>query len=225
MIDIYTCITAGYDDLKKQPMSRGVRYTAFLEGVTRPQAPWTRMPVGSDGDVDPTRRARQMKVLAHRSFPQATHTLWIDGCFRIEPSFFKESLPTWLALTEGPLATELVTFAHTEHDCTYQHAARVMEVGTDASRVVEAQLARYRASGLPEKSGMVQTNVILRKHTPAVQAFNERWWEEIKRGSRRDQLSFIYAARETGLRYTALGESERRHFKGMSHRGSRTVVT
>jgi Protein of unknown function (DUF616) len=225
VIDIFTCITAGYDDLKKQPVARGVRYTAFVEGVTLPRPPWTRLPVTSDPSAEPTRRSRQMKVLAHESCPQAEYSLWIDGCFRIEQSFFTVALPRWLALMTAAGGPELLTFKHTEHDCTYEHATRILEVGTDSARVVEAQMRRYRSAGLPEHAGMVQTNVILRKHTPAVEGFNKRWWEEIKQGSRRDQLSFIYAAREQQLRYIALPPEERQYFKGMSHRGTRTVVT
>jgi len=223
MIEIYTCITAGYDDLKKQPVARDVRYTAFVEGVTLPRPPWARLPVPTE-DRDPTRRARQMKVLAHRSLPKAEYSLWVDGCFRIEADFFTHGLPRWLGfLRDGD--ADLLTFKHTEHDCTYVHAARIVDVGTDAPRVVHAQMQRYREAGLPEHAGMVQTNVLLRRHTEPVQLFNERWWQEIQAGSRRDQLSFVWAARAEGLRYLALPVEERRFFKGMSHRGSRMVVT
>lgn len=218
MIDIYTCITAGYDDLKKQPIMRGVRYTAFVEGVTRPQPPWAILRLTGEGAADPTRRARQCKVLAHAALPLAEYTLWVDGCFVIRPSFRPER---WVA--EYMRDADLVTFAHTEHDCTYQHGARVIQVGLDNAAVVSAQLGRYRAAGLPEHAGMVQTNVILRRHTDAVTRFNERWWQELHAGSRRDQLSFMYAARETGLRYVALPAHERQYFDGKNHRGVRTA--
>ncbi|MEO8602136.1 MAG: hypothetical protein ABI629_06140 [bacterium] len=42
---------------------------------------------------------------------------------------------------------------------------------------------------------------MLRRHSDTVAAFNEAWWDEICRGSRRDQLSFDYTARKLGLRY------------------------
>jgi hypothetical protein len=48
--------------------------------------------------------------------------------------------------------------------------------------------------------------VLLRRHTEAIRAFNEAWWDEIQRGSRRDQLSFAYVARRCGLTW--------RHFPG-----------
>jgi hypothetical protein len=43
--------------------------------------------------------------------------------------------------------------------------------------------------------------VILRRHTDAIRHLNEAWWNEIVRGSRRDQLSFNYVAWKLGLRY------------------------
>lgn len=228
MIDIYTCITAGYDDLKKQPSLRDVRYTAFVEGVQRPLPPWTVLSVpppfvNSQGapfgdPPDPTRRAREVKVQAHVFLPDAEYSLWVDGCFVIRGDFRPER---WIAEhMQGDV--DLVTFQHTEHDCTYQHAARVWQAGLDNSVVVQKQMARYRAAGLPERAGMVQTNVILRRHTEAVRAFDAAWWTEIQNGSRRDQLSFVYAARETGLRWKALPVHERQYFEGKSHRGVRT---
>jgi predicted neuraminidase len=46
----------------------------------------------------------------------------------------------------------------------------------------------------------VEASVILRRHCTAVKHFNELWWHEVHTGSRRDQLSFNYAARKANLR-------------------------
>ena len=43
--------------------------------------------------------------------------------------------------------------------------------------------------------------MILRRHTDAIRRLNEAWWNEIVRGSRRDQLSFNYVAWKLGLSY------------------------
>jgi hypothetical protein len=216
MIDIYTCITAGYDDLKKQPAFPSARYTAFVEGVVRPVPPWSIHGVASEGEEDPTRRARESKVLSHVALPDAEVSLWLDGCFVIRTDF---PLAEWQQYLGD---YDLVTFDHVAHTCTYEHANRVIQVGLDRALTVAAQMKRYRESGLPERAGLVQTNVILRRHTETVRKFNEVWWQEIKTGSRRDQLSFVYAARETGLKYLALPLAERRYFEGKSHRGRRT---
>jgi hypothetical protein len=59
--------------------------------------------------------------------------------------------------------------------------------------------------------------VILRRHTPAVAAFNEAWWAEIQAGSRRDQVSFTYVAWKLGLRYATIKVREKNGFKKHRH--------
>lgn len=220
MIDIYTCITAGYDDLKKQPVQKGVRYAAFVEGVTRPLPPWKiyGVPPAAEEESDPTRRARKLKALAHKILPEAEYSLWVDGCFLIRPDFRIERFIRLMG------DRDILTFQHPRHDCTYEHAEGIVKFGLDRSLTVAAQMLRYREAGFPEHAGMVQTNVLLRRHTEAVRRFNEKWWEEIRAGSRRDQLSFVYAAKETGVPYVALPMTEAVYFQGKSHRGARTKL-
>jgi len=217
MIDIYTCITAGYDDLKKLPRFPTARYTAFIEGVQRPLPPWTVQPVVTEPGTDPTRGSRERKALAHAALPDAEVSLWVDGCFVIRPD-----LPLGAWVTDYLGDHDLATFEHALHRCTYEHADYVIKAGLDNALTVAGQMQRYRGAGFPEKAGMVQTNVVLRRHTAAVQKFNEAWWRQIQAGSRRDQLSFVYAAAESGVKYRAIPPSERRFFEGKSHRGKRT---
>jgi hypothetical protein len=67
--------------------------------------------------------------------------------------------------------------------------------------IIDAQIARYRAEGLPESSGLIEAPILLRRHTPAVARLNAAWWAELARGSRRDQLSFNYASWKLGFCY------------------------
>ena len=62
------------------------------------------------------------------------------------------------------------------------------------------QLDRYRDEKLPENAGLFETNVVLRSHkSERVIKFNEYWWNELSKGSRRDQLSCVYALRKAKL--------------------------
>lgn len=217
MIDIYTCITAGYDDLKKHPRFPNTRYTAYVEGVQRPLPPWVVKPVVTEPGTDPTRSARERKVLAHEALSEAKVSLWVDGCFVIRPDL---PLAKWIQDYLGD--HDLATFEHASHQCTYEHAEHVIKAGLDNAVTVAAQMLRYKSAGFPTGHGMVQTSVVIRRHTPAVQKFNETWWRHIQAGSRRDQLSFVVASAETGVKYRAIPASERRFFEGKSHRGKRT---
>ncbi len=48
--------------------------------------------------------------------------------------------------------------------------------------------------------GLWAGGLIIRRHTPAVAAFNEVWWDFFKRGSTRDQLALPMAVAKTGMK-------------------------
>jgi hypothetical protein len=58
--------------------------------------------------------------------------------------------------------------------------------------------------GYPKGKGLSETSAVLRKNTAKIVSFNEAWWSEISRGSRRDQLSFDFLVWKLGIK--------RRHF-------------
>ena len=55
-------------------------------------------------------------------------------------------------------------------------------------------MKRYREEGFPENYGLLQSNIMLRRHNDeACIKLMEKWFDELKNGSHRDQLSFNYA--------------------------------
>ena len=69
----------------------------------------------------------------------------------------------------------------------------------DKAENINAQMDRYRKEGFPERYGLPQTNIVLRRHndTKCVEVM-EVWAEELRNNSHRDQLSFNYAVWKTG---------------------------
>ena len=65
-------------------------------------------------------------------------------------------------------------------------------------------MQRYTREGFPANYGLVDTAVLLRRHTPKVEEFCRLWWQQLQIGSRRDQLSFTYCAWKSGLKYRLL---------------------
>jgi hypothetical protein len=97
--------------------------------------------------------------------------------------------------------SDLAVFQHRLRTCVYQEAGVCLQRNLDDRERIWQQICRYTREGYPANAGLAECSVILRRHTAAVRAFNEEWWSEISRGSRRDQLSFDYTARKLGLRY------------------------
>ena len=68
----------------------------------------------------------------------------------------------------------------------------------DRAQVIDAEIARYRAEGLPEASGLIEAPILLRRHTPVVSRLNAAWWMELA-CSRRDRLGFRQATSPLSL--------------------------
>jgi hypothetical protein len=88
----------------------------------------------------------------------------------------------------------------------YAEARECIAGKRDDTAVIEAQMLRYRLAGYPEHAGLVESNVLLRRHhAPVLTRFAQTWWRELAGGSRRDQLSFGIASRDLDLRLIYLG--------------------
>jgi hypothetical protein len=187
---VYTAISAGYDTLKRRDPA-GTNFVAFLEEPVVADN-WQIRPLAKCS-VDPNRNAKIHKVLSHLYFPDHAYSLWIDGSvsLKVSPS----------ALAEEYLEDfDIIVHRHPRRKCLFDEAAHCIQLGLDDANRIAAQVARYRSEGFPAKAGLFHNVVILRRHNERVRAFNELWWNEIENGSRRDQLSSVYAARKVGLK-------------------------
>ncbi len=71
-----------------------------------------------------------------------------------------------------------------------------------------AQISRYKQENYPANNGLISGGILLRNHhSSKIKETMEHWWNEVKNGSRRDQLSFNYVAWKTGLDYGILSGS------------------
>ena len=69
------------------------------------------------------------------------------------------------------------------------------KVPKDNLDIIQSQMDKYKDIGFPKNLGLVYGGVILRRHNEkdCIKVM-EDWWTEIKHGSKRDLLSFNYAA-------------------------------
>lgn len=152
-------------------------------------------------DGDSTRLARKHKVLAHQYMEGYDYSIWLDGNMRLlqHPAIVIQSI-----LRDADLAS----ICHPTRCCTYQEAMAVKKLGLDDPAVVDAQMNRYKGI-LPVGNGLVETAIVIRKHNDKVKAFNELWWSEIENGSKRDQLSVMWALYHANLKLTIFGNGRR----------------
>ncbi len=217
---LYTAITSGRDNLILDQNFEGVTPVAFLDETTNPDrkskiGDWFVKPVRVEKrrmveSIDPVRAAKYYKVMAHNSFPFAgadtvKYSLWIDGDVRLKRPM-QEMIDLYLK------DTDIAFFAHPLRDCIYQEQSVCQALALDNPFIMIAQINKYKGLGYPEHNGLIDGSVILRRHTPEIAKLNEAWWAEIKRYSRRDQISFNYVAWKLGIKYTVMD--------GFNHVGS-----
>lgn len=160
----YTAICGGFDNKRHD-------ITAFSD---RP----------SDKFLDPLMNAKVYKVLSHKFFDNK-YTVWVDGNVSLKTDAGK--------LIELLGDADMALFKHPYRDCLYKEYEHARErVSKDQYESIDEQVKKYRDEGMPEKFGLAECGMIIRKEGPIVEEFNNRWWAEICRYSHRDQMSFPY---------------------------------
>lgn len=183
---IYTAITNRYDTLKSpRRLEPDCDYVCFTDESDAVAPPWETVRI-SGTFRDPRMAARWYKVHPHVLFPSHALSIWIDG--RIE--LRREMLPLARAALGG---TSLAVFDNPWYQCVYLDAESVTREGRDARDIVDQQIARYHRSGLPRHLGNLSTGVTIRRHhdVDVIRAMTA-WWDELERGSHRDQMSLAY---------------------------------
>lgn len=214
-IVVYTAIFGGIRDRLYQPVkaqSEENHYVVFSDTIRdAARNGWEIRHVAKSDN--PQRCARRLKVLSHKTFPDARYTLWVDGCLTpVEEA--------WRLVDRFLNDTDLCVFEHMERGCVYQELEACIKLKKDDPAVMRQQISRYKEASYPYHNGLAETTAVLRRETDAIRAFNELWWLEIEQGSIRDQLSFDYTAWELGIEYATFEGTRTRspHFVWRPHR-------
>lgn len=214
-IVVYTAIIGNIDRLwSALPGGHDAQHVAFVDAPKFEVGLWGEQPpriLGNTGGIggQPTweqrvvtaewgnrRAARHYKALPHRYLPDADVWVWVDGNVRL-----REHPAAFVArYLHGDLAIP----KHPDRDCAYVEAAFCARRGKDRAETLTRQAQAYRKAGLPERWGLAETRVVIRRNTPEIVALNEAWWAEIKRHSLRDQVSLPFVCWKSGVRWNVI---------------------
>ena len=232
---IYTAIFGGKDFLHEpEYIPEGFDFVCFTDSETLSSRIWNIRRVKASFP-DPVRSARFYKILAHQFLSEYEYSVWVDGNMLVIGDVNKligKYMPTSsLALYNHSYLKRRIfglfwmkdrSFAR---NCIYTEAEQLIrrtESGIymdDPVRITE-QMERYRKDAYPENHGLATTMVLLRRHNdPDTIRVMQMWWEELSRGSRRDQLSFNYVTWKLHYKFSYINEDARRnrYFKKVKH--------
>jgi len=98
-----------------------------------------------------------------------------------------------------PNGIDIACWKHPHRENVYQEADACIRFGKDKPEIINAQMERYRAEGFPESVVLSACILLVRRNTPELREFETFWWNEVKNGSCRDQLSFDYTRWKLGI--------------------------
>ena len=205
-IAVYTAIFGPFDGLLPQIKIKGVDYICFTD---QPFTSKTWQIKHIDPVFEDSRRnSRRIKVLPHLFLQEYEYSIFMDGNYLIrrdiKPLLFEKLADANMAIFDHNQCEDARNCVYDE----YESIIRLMEekgVQKDDPKVLEQQIDRYKSEGYPEQNGLIFSAVLFRKHNEAdVVKTMECWWDEIKNNSKRDQLSFNYAAWKTNLKFNII---------------------
>ncbi|KAK9095948.1 hypothetical protein Sjap_021445 [Stephania japonica] len=146
---------------------------------------------------DMRRVGKVPKFLAHRIFPRARYSIWLDSKLRLQrdPFMILEYF-LWRQDYEYAISN------HYDRHCVWEEVAQNKKLNKYDPTSIDMQFLFYQGDGLKrfngsDPSNLLPSNVpegsfIVREHTPMSNLFSCLWFNEVDRFTSRDQLSFAY---------------------------------
>lgn len=196
-ITVFTSITGGKDKLREmKSIKDGAKFVAYMDTPTL--SPTWEVKPAYNKFSDPRRNSRIQKILSHQ-YVDTEYSIYLDGNIKL--------LCTPKELIEKYLGDyDLAVYKHPTRDCIYDEAIACAKKGLDDVETIIEQAKMYEDSGYGKHKGLCECGIIFRRNTPQVKVFEDAWWSEFCRHSRRDQISFMYAIDKVGLPFNQIPE-------------------
>lgn len=194
---LYTALIGDYDDLIiPETIVSGWDYVVFSDKGFNGQHIFEirNPPIVLN---DKTKLARYIKTHAHLFFQEYEYAIWIDANILVRGnqlvSLLEECRKKDIPYMVNP---------HPDRESIVEELNKCIELDKDIADIMADQVNQYLLAGFPLDTGLFETNImIMQPNSDAVVRANEIWWNEIKKYSKRDQLSAPYAFWRAGLKF------------------------
>jgi len=187
---VFTVITGSYDWLKDpEYLTPRWDYICFTNNPLLVSNKWDIRMIDNPEGVDDARLARRVWQMYHHYVPEYDFSISIGA--DMQPVGDMDEL----LVTNLPM-DDRIDFSIAQHParrCLYAEAEKCISKKLDDVELIQRQMNHYRKDGYPKENGLVACGLIMRKKGRRnVEEHFERVWAEVKRWSKRDQLSFNY---------------------------------
>ena len=190
-IVVYSCATESYVPAWEPDSPEGIDidWILFTNNSTNAANGWKTVELSSSRELDIYRSTRLPKAMPHRFLEGYELSVYIDS--NVKPK------PSWLSKIPDLIGTKTIGVFSRGYDLKREFS-KVGERRYEDRLTLERQYAAYKGlSGSVLSKEVFWGGVIVRRHlNEECIRFGERWWENILRFSRRDQLSMPVALEE-----------------------------
>lgn len=201
---VYTCVTGGYEPtLMPATGEPGLRFVCFTDHPEKIDAPgWEKRPLESPDRLTSGHDINRFhKIFAHRLFPDARWSIYLDGSIVLTGN-----LRDLVDAVERQGAA-LGAFWHPNGHGLRGEAELCRQYRFDRRdcSLIEEQLEFYRHRGLDLEAKTPMNGVLVRDHSePNLELAMNIWWAQLFKFTQRDQISLTYSLREAGVPWVAL---------------------
>lgn len=199
-IIVYSANIGNYDT-HKEPLYKDsrVKYLLFTDARQNRASIWKPIVINrTQYSQDTVKSCRFIKINPHLVLPPHQYSIWVDHSFQIQ---FSEIFKVVLECLNGK---EIACYKHGSinwgNNCLYKEAIDIIKSKLDNKETVISQMNKYKSEGFPENFGLYSTGFLVRKNTENVNRFNELWWSQVNKYSKRDQLSQCYSLWKTAMK-------------------------
>lgn len=204
-VAVYTCITRGYDVLKAPLVVQdGVDFLCFNDGSVCVPEPWRGLNV--IGSVEGQKTNRFYKLMPHKQeeLNEYDVTIYIDGSVQIVGdvrSVVREAVK---------MASPVCLYDHPKRSCVYDELLAIAAALKAPVSDVVSTARHLRRLGLPERFGLFEGTVIVRRRCEEARVLMDAWWREYESGLHRDQVALMALLWKSGLKIGSLGVPDHR---------------
>ena len=142
-----------------------------------------------DKNIDARLFAKIFKVMPHLFFPKTVKTIWLDANISMKNDDVE--------LVRELEKSDLILFSHNKRNSVTEEYMECLKFQKDSSQKLK-QFSEFLLQN-EDPEFLCQGRIIYRNTNLKIQNFNEIWWDYIRRGSIRDQLSLPYAINHSNI--------------------------
>ena len=217
-IAVCTSIVGDKDYLKNDQCTEGADFICYSDNPNLKSDIWEIRPA-CDLFKEPNRNAKIHKILIHQYLSEYDYTLWIDGDTILK-------VPMQTLIDRFMRNFDIVLLKHHARKNLFEEANECIKNKNSPIPVIHEQIKSYKVRPYDLKNVLYECPFLLRANNVRAEEFNNYWWSEICRHSRRDQLSFAYITKRIESKINIFDGTmiANKYFKKTPHNIPRKVV-